>query len=380
MPDGKASMGKTRKAMARTKRKPPHRRDRERKYRRAFPLCKRNFRYREQPGAYRLCRFSLVAGGGRLKDCTDSSLASPGPLRLLFHRSILILAASHRRRNKCIIPDGGADRCRLKLWSHRILWPGGRFFPTLFVRVRSANPFPVVKVTLFIPCFVDLMFPQVGISMVRILEKLGHSVECPGKVACCGQPGFNSGYWEEARAVGIQVIEELKSAEVVVIASGSCGAMMKVFYPDMFKDTPHHEAAKTLAAKCHEFSDFLVNVLGVTDLGARFPAKVTFHDGCHGLRELGNKQPPRALLAKVRDLQLVEMKEEVCCGFGGTFAAKFPMISTAMGEVKCASALETGAEYIVSNDSSCLMHIQGLADRQGLKLKTIHLAEVLIHS
>ncbi|HET7623894.1 MAG TPA: (Fe-S)-binding protein, partial [Verrucomicrobiae bacterium] len=118
--------------------------------------------------------------------------------------------------------------------------------------------------------------------------------------------------------------------------------------------------------------------LGVTDLGARFPAKVTFHDGCHGLRELGIKKPPRALLAKVRDLELIEMRDaEVCCGFGGTFATKFPMISTAMGEVKCASAAETGAEYIVSNDASCLMHVQGLLDRQGKKLKTISLAEVL---
>ena len=116
----------------------------------------------------------------------------------------------------------------------------------------------------------------------------------------------------------------------------------------------------------------------MTDLGAKFPHKVTFHDGCHGLRELGIKKPPRALLANVHGLELVEMTEaETCCGFGGTFAAKFPMISTAMGEVKCATAAETGAEYIVSNDSSCLMHIQGLLSRQGKPIKTIHLAEVL---
>jgi L-lactate dehydrogenase complex protein LldE len=154
--------------------------------------------------------------------------------------------------------------------------------------------------------------------------------------------------------------------------------MIKVFYPQLFAGTEHEQAAKKLSSKCYEFSDFLVTKLGVTDLGARFPAKVTFHDGCHGLRELGNKKPARDLLAKVRDLELVEMREaETCCGFGGTFAAKFPMISTAMGEVKCASASETGAEYIVSNDSSCLMHVQGLLDKQGKKLKTIHLAEVL---
>lgn len=234
-----------------------------------------------------------------------------------------------------------------------------------------------MKVTLFIPCFVDLMFPQVGLSMVRILERLGHTVECPEEVACCGQPAFNSGYWDEAREVAVKALERFKHAEVVVIASGSCGAMLAVFYPELFAGTPHHESALALAKKCHEFSAFLVDRLGVTDLGARFPARVTFHDGCHGLRELGNKTPPRRLLAKVDGLELIEMKEEVCCGFGGTFAAKFPMISTAMGEVKCQAALDTGAEYIVSNDSSCLMHIQGLIDRQGGKLKTIHLAEIL---
>ena len=234
-----------------------------------------------------------------------------------------------------------------------------------------------MKVTVFIPCFVDLMYPNVGISMVRILERLGHTVECPEEIACCGQPAFNSGYWEEARAVAVKALDRLKDAEVVVIASGSCGAMLHVFFRDLFAGTPHAEAANLLAKKCYEFSDFLVCRLGITDLGARFAAKVTFHDGCHGLRELGIHEQPRKLLANVRGLKLVEMQEKVCCGFGGTFAAKFPMISTAMGEVKWNLAQDTGAEYIVSNDSSCLMHIQGLIDRKGGKLQTIHLAEVL---
>ena len=238
-----------------------------------------------------------------------------------------------------------------------------------------------MKVTLFIPCFVDLMFPQVGISMVKILERLGHTIECPEDIACCGQPAFNSGYWPEARSVAVPVLEKLKNAEVVVIASGSCGAMLKVFFRELFAGTENSRAADALAAKCYEFSDFLVSKLGVTDLGARFPAKVTFHDGCHGLRELGNKKPPRQLLDRVQGLELVEMSDvETCCGFGGTFSAKFPMISTAMGEVKCTAALETGAEYIVSNDSSCPMHLQGLLNRQRKNLKTIHLAEVLASS
>jgi len=235
-----------------------------------------------------------------------------------------------------------------------------------------------VTITLFIPCFVDALFPRAGISVVQILERLGHKVVCPEEIACCGQPAFNSGYWDESRAVAVNVLARLKDAETVVIVSGSCGAMVKKFYPQLFANTPQAELAKQVSARIWEFSDFLVTQLGVTDLGARFPAKVTFHDGCHGLRELGIKKQPRALLAKVRDLQLVEMSEaETCCGFGGTFAAKFPAISTAMGEVKCASAIETGADYIVSNDLSCLMHQQGLLNRQGSKLKTIHLAEVL---
>ena len=149
---------------------------------------------------------------------------------------------------------------------------------------------------------------------------------------------------------------------------------------ELFATTPQAELANKIAARTWEFSDFLVSKLGVSDLGAKFPYRVTFHDGCHGLRELGIKKSPRTLLALVQGLQLTEMAEaEACCGFGGTFAAKFPMISTAMGDVKCASAAETGAEYIVSNDSSCLMQLQGLLSRQGKPIKTIHLAEVLNH-
>jgi len=222
------------------------------------------------------------------------------------------------------------------------------------------------------------MYPQVGISIVQIFERLGHRIECPAEIACCGQPAFNSGYWDAARAVAVRVLNALSTAEVVVVASGSCAAMLKVFYRELFAKTPHESSAIELAGKCFEFSDFLVNKLGVTDLGASFPAKVTFHDGCHGLRELNNKRAPRELLSRVRGLELLEMSDaEVCCGFGGTFAAKFPMISTAMGEVKCASAFATGAEYIISNDSSCLMQVQGLLSRQASKVKTIHLAEVL---
>ena len=237
-----------------------------------------------------------------------------------------------------------------------------------------------MRVSLFIPCFIDQLFPRAAISMVRVLERLGHTVEYDDRQTCCGQPAFNSGYWPEARNVAERALHIFRDADYVVSASGSCGAMLKVFYPDLFKGTRDEAAAMALSPKVYEFSDFLVSVLKVTDVGARFPARVTFHDGCHGLRELGVKKQPRTLLGAVRDLELVEMDgAETCCGFGGTFAAKMPSISTAMGEVKCVNALRTEAQYIVSNDSSCLMQIQGLLDRQGKgeNLRTLHLAEVL---
>lgn len=235
-----------------------------------------------------------------------------------------------------------------------------------------------MNVTLFVPCFVDTVYPRVGMSVVRVLERLGHQVTFAADLVCCGQPAFNSGYWAEAKPIAERVIRHLATAETVVIPSGSCGAMMIRFYPKLFADTSLAADAEALAARTFEFSDFLVNQLKVTDVGAKFQAKATFHDGCHGLRELGMKQEPRTLLSHVQGLELVEMGEaETCCGFGGTFGVKFPMISTAMGEVKCESARQTGADVLISNDSSCLMQIQGLLTRQGTPLKTMHLAEVL---
>jgi L-lactate dehydrogenase complex protein LldE len=237
-----------------------------------------------------------------------------------------------------------------------------------------------MNVSLFVPCFMNTMYPQAAMGIVTVLERLGHSVDFHEDLFCCGQPAFNAGYWDEARQVAAPVVEKLAAgrADAIVIGSGSCGAMLKVFYRDLFANTPLAAPAAALGDRTWEFSDFLVTKLGVTDVGARFSAKVTFHDGCHGLRELKVKQQPRRLLEHVQGLELVEMRDsETCCGFGGTFSAKFPAISTAMGEVKCAAAAETDAQYIVSNDSSCLMQIQGLLDRQGKPIQTLHLAEVL---
>ena len=238
-----------------------------------------------------------------------------------------------------------------------------------------------MRISLFVPCYVDAFYPKVGISVVEVLERLGHTVDYPQSVTCCGQPAFNGGFWPQARAVAEGVLQAYQNSDVVVVASGSCAAMLKTFYPQIFEGTPRQEAALALAEKTWEFSDFLVTRLGVTDVGAKFDATVTFHDGCHGLRELGVQSQPRTLLSHVEGLTLLEMTEaQTCCGFGGAFAVKFAPISTAMGEVKCASALETGADFLVSNDSSCLMHLQGMLDRRRKPLKSLHLAEVLVRT
>jgi L-lactate dehydrogenase complex protein LldE len=235
-----------------------------------------------------------------------------------------------------------------------------------------------MQITLFVPCFVDSLAPRVAESMVSVFERLGHEVTFAAGVLCCGQPPFNAGYWDEARTIAKRALTELAFAEAVVVGSGSCAAMLKRFYPRLFEGTEQNGAAHALAERTFEFAEFLVDELGVTDLGARFPAKVTVHDGCHALRELGLKRPMRELLGKVRDLELVEMAEaETCCGFGGTFAAKFNSISCAMGAQKLDSARETNAEYVVSCDSSCLLHLKSLLSRGSAPLGTLHLAEVL---
>ena len=235
-----------------------------------------------------------------------------------------------------------------------------------------------MNIDLFIPCFVDQMSPQVGMAVAAVLERLGHTVQFRSGQTCCGQPSFNAGYWDEARAVALRAIEVFAGAEAVVGPSGSCVAMMRVFYPQLLKDTPHETAALDLAGRTWEFGEFLVDKLGVTDVGAHFPHRVTYHDGCHGLRELRIKDAPRRLLGAVRGLELVECDEtESCCGFGGLFSVKFPMISTAMAEVKGGSLDRTGCDYIVSSDPSCQLQLDGWLSRNGRKGRTIHLAEVL---
>jgi len=234
------------------------------------------------------------------------------------------------------------------------------------------------KVALFIPCFVDQLSPQVGVDMVRVLRRIGYQVDFPEAQTCCGQPAFNSGYWKDALPLAERFARIFGSAEAVVCPSGSCATMVRNFYPELLAASPLRGEAMKLGQRVFEFSEFLMKVAKTTDVGATFPHRVTYHDSCHTLRELHLKEEPRELLRHVRGLELVELPySEECCGFGGTFATKFGMISVALGDTKVANIEASGAEYVTATDSSCLMHIDGILRRRQSKARTIHLASIL---
>jgi L-lactate dehydrogenase complex protein LldE len=235
------------------------------------------------------------------------------------------------------------------------------------------------RVSLFVTCVIDQLFPKVGIAMADVLERAGCTVEFPGDQTCCGQPAFNSGYREEARTVARHFFKVFKGAEYIVVPSGSCTSMISHHFADLFEDFPTElAAARELEPKVYEFSSFLTNVLKVEDVGARFEGVVTYHDSCHALRELKIKEGPRRLLGNVKGLELREMDiAQECCGFGGTFAVKFPEVSGGMARTKIESIKRTGANTVVSIDSSCLMQLRGALSRAGLPIETMHLAEVL---
>lgn len=233
-------------------------------------------------------------------------------------------------------------------------------------------------VDIFIPCFVDQLFPRTGMNMVKILEKLGVDVHYNSNQTCCGQMAFNSGFWDEAKEMGTKFLRDFSSDRPVISPSASCAGMIRNYYSWLFQNTGLHHEYKQLKKNMYEFTDFLVNVLKTDDIGATFDHVVTYHDSCAALREYGVKDEPRILLGKVKGLELREMQEnEVCCGFGGTFSVKFEPISTAMAEQKVNHALETGAEYIVSTDTSCLFHQQAYINKHKLPIKTIHVIDVL---
>jgi L-lactate dehydrogenase complex protein LldE len=236
-----------------------------------------------------------------------------------------------------------------------------------------------LRVSLFVTCIVDQLFPDVGLAMAGVLERAGCEVDFLEDQTCCGQPAFNSGYRDEARGVAEHFLKVFRDAEYIVVPSGSCTSMIAHHYDDLFAGDPRRlEEARRLAPRVFEFSKFLVEVARVEDVGARFDHVVTYHDSCHALRELKIKDAPRRLLANVHGLTLKEMDiAEECCGFGGTFSVKFPGVSGGMARTKIESILRTGAEAVVSIDSSCLMQIQGALSRAGSPVRAMHLAEVL---
>lgn len=233
-------------------------------------------------------------------------------------------------------------------------------------------------VDIFIPCFIDQVFPETGFNMVKLLEKAGVEVRYNKNQTCCGQIAFNSGFWDHAKAMGEKFIRDFKDCRYVVTPSASCAGMVRNYYDEMFYNSALHNEYRQLKKNIFEISDFLVNVLKIKDFGATFNHRVTYHDSCAALREYGLKDEPRLLLGNVRGLELVEMEEShTCCGFGGTFSVKNEPISTAMAEYKIQKALETKAEFIVSTDASCLMHQQGVIDKSHHPVKTIHIVDVL---
>lgn len=237
-------------------------------------------------------------------------------------------------------------------------------------------------VALFVTCLVDQLYPHVGEAAVRVLERAGCTVAFPAEQTCCGQAAFNNGFQEEARVLARRFLDVFSHASAIVAPSGSCADMVREWYPHLFRDTPAlGDLARSVASRTYELSEYLVRVLGVTDLGARFPATVTYHPSCLGLRGLGLRDEPLGLLRAVRDLRLVELPAaEQCCGFGGFFSIKFAALSGAMLSAKLDTIEASGAEVVTATDVSCLMHISGGLSRRGSRVRALHLAEILAGS
>jgi len=237
-----------------------------------------------------------------------------------------------------------------------------------------------VKVALFVTCLVDLMRPRIGFAALRLLEAAGCDVVVPRAQTCCGQPGYNSGDRKSALALARKVLGEFEECDYVVVPSGSCAGMIRTHYPDLFADDPAALGrVERLCDRTYELTDFLVNVVKLERVPGVFRGTVTYHDSCSGLRELGVKAQPRALLARVPGLVVKEMEEcETCCGFGGTFAVKFGDISSHIAERKCANIAASGANAVVLGDLGCMLNIEGRLRRRGdIETRVWHVAEVL---
>ncbi len=235
------------------------------------------------------------------------------------------------------------------------------------------------RVGLFVTCLADLFRPAVAEASVVLLEQAGYRVEVPQQQTCCGQPAYNSGDRRTARRVARGLIDAFEPFDYVVAPSGSCAGMLRLHVPQLFaSDTETAARAADLAKRTHELTGFLVDVAGWTDVASAFPHRVTYHDSCSSLRELAVREQPRALLSRVKGLDLVELPErEVCCGFGGTFCVKYPEISAKMVSDKTAAIAGTGAETVLAGDLGCLLNIAGRLSREGRPVACRHVAEVL---
>jgi L-lactate dehydrogenase complex protein LldE len=238
---------------------------------------------------------------------------------------------------------------------------------------------PPRRVALFVTCLVDLFRPTVGFAAAKLLEQGGCQVEVPRGQTCCGQPAYNSGDRRAAKAIATQVLQAFAGYDWIVAPSGSCAGMLRQHYPDLFADDPALlPQARQLAERSWELVSFLVEICRMHRVSADFPCGVTYHDGCSGLRELGIKDQPRRLLATVAGLTLRELPgAETCCGFGGTFAVKYPDISDKMVAEKTADIAATGAEAVLAGDLGCLLNIAGKLSRDGRRIEARHVAEVL---
>ena len=235
-----------------------------------------------------------------------------------------------------------------------------------------------MRVQIFIPCFIDQLYPQTAFNMVKVLEKACCDVVYNGNQTCCGQPAFNAGFWEEAREVCTKFIKDFDNADYIVCPSASCVGFVRNYYAKLFDNSSAHNQVKNLSKRIFEFTEFLTDIVGIQNFGAEFEAIATYHDSCAALRECKIKDGPRNLLSHVKGLQMIEMNDvETCCGFGGSFAVKFDSISVAMADQKINNALATRADYIISTDISCLMHLDGYIKNKGLSIKTLHIADVL---
>ncbi len=235
-----------------------------------------------------------------------------------------------------------------------------------------------MTVQIFIPCFIDQLFPQTAFNMVKVLEKACCDVVYNPDQTCCGQPAYNAGFWDDARPVAAKFLKDFEGTDYIVSPSASCAGFVKNCYGNLFDNSSYHNNVKGVSKRIFEFSQFLTDVLKIDNYDAVLHARATYHDSCAALRECNIKAGPRKLLSKVKGLELIEMPDnETCCGFGGSFAVKFESISAAMADQKVNNALSTGAEYIISTDMSCLMHLDGYIRKKELPIRTMHIADVL---